>query len=311
MRTAKKCKDKSHSYSMQLSRGTKSRIRYLENDLDSQSPVKCKHSQSSTPKIPHQSEAEKNARKKLRNMFIDVVSSTDNMQSSCISDMTTFDTEHGSYQLKTFKTVGIITQIVPITNKQTVPMTNKQTVLMTKKQTVQTNKKQTVLITKKQTVPMTKKQTVPMTKKQTVPMTKKQKRRFRCNFYVASFDQQKLLNAHWVATHGLLACRQSVTCKSVFSNSVNRRIHEKAFYLGRGRWVCDCCGAQFVFISQLLKHNVKHSSVQKYRCKEKHCSKAFKRKAELLDHTKIHKGAQLSCDVDGCEYMKHLKKRLD
>ncbi len=157
MRTAKKCKDKSHSYSMQLSRGTKSRIRYLENDLDSQSPVKCKHSQSSTPKIPHQSEAEKNARKKLRNMFIDVVSSTDNMQSSCISDMTTFDTEHGSYQLKTFKTVGIITQIVPITNKQTVPMTNKQTVLMTKKQTVQTNKKQTVLITKKQTVPMTKK----------------------------------------------------------------------------------------------------------------------------------------------------------
>ncbi len=141
-------------------------------------------------------------------------------------------------------------------------------------------------------------------------MTKNQKRRFRCNFCVASFDWQKLLNAHWVTTHSLLACRWSVTCKSVFSNSVNRRIHEKAFHLGGGRWVCDHCGAQFVFISQLLKHNVKHSSMQKYRCKEKHCSKAFKRKVELLDHTKIHEGAQLSCDVDGCEYMTHLKKRL-
>ncbi len=89
-----------------------------------------------------------------------------------------------------------------------------------------------------------------------------QKQRFKCDFCTAMFERQKLLNAHWVLHHSKLLCRRSVTCMAMFSNSTNRCIHEKAFHLGGGRWVCDQCSAQFIYMSQLFKHNMKHSSVQ-------------------------------------------------
>ncbi len=77
--------------------------------------------------------------------------------------------------------------------------------------------------------------------------------KFRCGFCTATYNYQHLLNAHWSSMHGFLMCRRSVTCRSVFSNSVNRRVHEKAFHMNDGKWVCKTCGQRFVFLSQITK----------------------------------------------------------
>ena len=129
--------------------------------------------------------------------------------------------------------------------------------------------------------------------------------KFHCGFCTETFRQQKLLNAHWVLNHGKLMCRRSITC-AMFSNAVNRRVHEKAFHTSDGKWSCTGCDKRFVFCSELIKHKIIHMSLWKFKCTYKHCDAKFKWKAELTDHLKGQQGMQIQCQFPSCSYSSHL-----
>ena len=105
-------------------------------------------------------------------------------------------------------------------------------------------------------------------------------------------------------------------CGKTFGSWETLKTHELRH--GQMRYLCQVCGQNFPFASDLASHESIHSEEKKFKCTYPKCSKSYKTKAEYNCHynyrhkQKSAKSQEIKCSICDkiCCKVKYLKEHI-
>ena len=122
--------------------------------------------------------------------------------------------------------------------------------------------------------------------------------RMKCIVCDLVLDSKKQLNHHHRVEHSDVTCPD---CDKTFPTPDALQRHRYS-HKPDHVYICDVCGKQCAFQSDLDRHKEKHEEERRWHCNEDECGRDFKRKAELVAHQVVHTGELFECEYPGCPY---------
>ena len=104
----------------------------------------------------------------------------------------------------------------------------------------------------------------------------------KCSLCSESFDSQLELNLHTKSVHKYRFMCSSRQCGKTFGSLESLKKH--GFRHGDMKYLCQVCGQNFPFASDLASHASIHSAEKKFKCTYPKCIKMYKTKAEYNRH---------------------------
>ena len=139
----------------------------------------------------------------------------------------------------------------------------------------------------------------------------------KCSLCSESFDSQLELNLHTKSVHKCRFLCSSRQCGKPFGNLETLEKHMLRH--GEMKYLCQVCGHNFPFASDLASHESIHSEEKKFKCTYPKCGKRYKTKNTIaIIITGTNKSQQsrrkLRCDkiFSKVKYLKeHMKSHKD
>ena len=123
-------------------------------------------------------------------------------------------------------------------------------------------------------------------------------RTYTCIDCGAKRKSKQEINQHYREEHSSIKCPD---CDRVFPTLDSLQRHRYS-HVARDKFVCDKCGKEYPFESDLNQHKIKHRNkeIKTHVCMTAGCEWSFMRKADLVSHAQNHSGTVHKCDQ--CEY---------
>ena len=149
---------------------------------------------------------------------------------------------------------------------------------------------------------------VPAKKKQISVPTSTKAKPIKCVIYNQEFSSLWGLNKHVQQEHSTFTfgCPMK-DCKYKFSTITTLIKHRKVFH-STHTFECETCGKKFAYQKDLNDHRDTHQDEAKYPCTHSKYACAFKTKASLKAHLKVHDNVTYPCDE--CEFASATKVGL-
>ena len=124
------------------------------------------------------------------------------------------------------------------------------------------------------------------------------KRTYTCIDCGAKCKSKHEINQHYQEEHSSIKC---LDCDRVFPTPDSLQRHRYT-HAARDKFVCDKCGKDYPFESDLNRHKIKcrNKEIKTHVCMAASCEKSFMRKADLVSHAQNHTGKVHKCDQ--CKY---------
>ena len=124
------------------------------------------------------------------------------------------------------------------------------------------------------------------------------KRTYTCIDCGAKCKSKQEINQHYREEHSSIKCPNS---DRIFPTLDSLQRHSY-MHAARDKFVCDKCGIDYPFESDLNRHKIKHRNkeIKTHVCMAASCERSFMRNADLVSHAQNHTGMVHKCDQ--CEY---------
>ena len=143
----------------------------------------------------------------------------------------------------------------------------------------------------------------------------------KCSLCSESFDSQLELNLHTKLVHKYRFLCSSRQCGKTFG--ILETLKKHVLRHGEMKYLCQVCGHNFLFASDLASHETIHSEEKKFKCTYPKCGKNYKTKAEYNRHynyrhkQKSAESKEIKCNIcdkifSKVKYLKeHMKSHMD